>query len=945
MKPSYFLNRFATHITAAAALLFAAALQAQGAATVVKPTAVPNHIPIDETTLVLFRAKVDLTPGNEFYDKLYVIENLPKGQTVLGAILPDPSAGPNVFSGRIPLNRTVADTLNLVIATSPPGAAGVTSNVFTVTVFGAPMVSHLIDPNVLTGATELPDEGFGPRPLAAVEDGDGITSRFVANQVIFTGSSEETNAFLTRHGGKVVAQIPTVNSPKIQPTALILLDPAAFSTTNLDTNATKMGGRGQMKFSSDIAVRLAALVASEVSSGQRVALNFVYENQDFLWSTKEEKDQNSVNNAFNWPEFDHQAWEFVAANGFTRRVNLAVIDGGFWLNSLGEPFTDSAGRSDLPKHPIQWNPLTASPFAGGVNLNTCTGGSSCPWHGNQSASVALGSLNNDAGAAGTGGQVANPMLMLFDGSDFTVESDIATAMTYGADIISMSFEGHCGFWCGAGHTFGSMDGIMDSALDSGILLVAAAGNDASDAESVDSWPCTYSSDNNIGVYCVGALGSNNDVFGYFESYTRDIASYSNYGLGVNIWAPTNIHAMPNGSSGSALVVHNGTSASTPYVAGVAAMIKALNPSLDGEQIKGIIGDWPYFPGTSSWDSVFTNYPWSPNVGFVIQPYPAVVEAAGGYHLKPDLKITAPKDDEVFKPYTKPIQFKAFAQDVNDGPLASTVVWTSDVDGELGVGTSITHDFTYAKEGVRHITAKATNSYGFSSSKTIKITIKFAHIDPKPVIIWPTNGLTINPGTYTVSGWAQSTDPGINLLNIPCNKLVWNGGVSSVNLPDSTGECEAQLTFKPGKQNVTLTAPNKFGDKGTTTVSINVAPSTSLTVNIVDPPDGSMEYLDEGGSEALALDGNANGPFIKGGAVEWFWYWYYTGSAQSTEQLIGTSKTGHLSWIPQNSGFCTGSTGGNITLHLDVVDSTADPFKIVSGSGESRIDIQCLAPPK
>jgi hypothetical protein len=934
----------------AAAMLFAAVLQAQQAPTIVKPTAVPNHIPVGVATNVFIRAKLVLQPGNEVFNQLYVVEKLAAGEALLGTIGPDAAAGPNVFGGRVAVSASATGTLNLVVATAPPGTAGITSSGITITVFGSNTVSHVIDPTIYNGPPELPEEGFGARPVVAVKDSDGITSQFIANQVIFSGTSAQMDAFVTQYGGAVVSQISTANMPNIPPTALVVLDASTFSEDNLDANTGELGGRGQMTFSSDLAARLAALVATEVVAGQRVALNFVSETQDFLWSTTEEADQNGVSNAFNWPEFDKRAWEFVVANGFKRRVNLAVIDGGFWLNSSGEPFTDSAGRSDLPKHPIQWNPITGTANAGGPNLNTCTGGASCPWHGNGTASIAAGTLNNDAGAAGTGGLVANPMLMLFDGSDYTVEADITQAMNWGVDIISMSFEGHCGFWCGAGHTFGWMDGIMNNALDSGVLMVAAAGNDASDAESVNSWPCTYSSDNNVPVFCVGALGSNNDSFGYFQSYTGGIASYSNYGLGVNIWAPTNLHAMPNATSGGALVSFNGTSASTPYVAGVAAMIKAINPGLNNEQIENIIGNGPYTPGTSSWDDgYFPPYgPWAGNVGFVIQPYPAVVSAAGGYRLHPDSHITAPKNNAKFDPYTTPVKFTAIARDVNDGNLDSSVVWTSDVDGDLGVGSPISYDFSYGKEGVRHVTAKVTNSFGFSSTETITITIIFPHTPPKPVIIWPTNGLTINPGTYTVTGYSQSTNPGIDLENIPCNQLFWDGSVTSKNLPESLGMCQAQLTLSAGKQKITLSASNRLGDKGTTTVTVNVAASPNLTVYISDPPNNAIEYLNEGSNQALTFSGHADGAFIKGATARWNWSWYYAGASPTTAQPIGSSTTSsQISWIPQSSGFCGGGGGGGyVAVLLQVNDATSTvPFRSVSGSGTTEIQIQCTAPPK
>jgi subtilisin family serine protease len=87
----------------------------------------------------------------------------------------------------------------------------------------------------------------------------------------------------------------------------------------------------------------------------------------------------------------------------------------------------------------------------------------------------------------------------------------------------------------------------------------------------------------------------------------------------------------------------GTSASAPFVAGVAAMMKAVNPNLSANDIKNIIGNYPSTPGTAlipSPSSVTGTF------GFVIQPYDSVVAAAGGYHLKPEIDITSVADKGV-----------------------------------------------------------------------------------------------------------------------------------------------------------------------------------------------------------------------------------------------------------------------------------------------------------
>ena len=551
------------------------------------------------------------------------------------------------FANEIPVELSIGGKVSNVvtIATSAQGNP-------------PPIVTHVIDPAIFNGPPSIADAGRGPRPLAAVADGREITSRFISNEVLFAGSQAELTAFLVKYNGKVIATVASPpGQPAGKPTSVIRLDPSSFSPQDLDTNAAKMSLRGQMTFSSDAAARLAALVVSESAAGSKVSLNFVSEGHDFLYSTTEQADSNGVSDAFQWPEFDARAWEFVAAHKFARRVKIAIIDGGFWLNSLGMPCDlalDAAcaaptgatakGLSDLPSQPIQFNLIGGgSSFAGGANPVRCSGGSQCPWHGNKSASVAVGTLNNSAGAAGTGGQVADPILLKFDGSDDTVAAGILDAMGDGADIISMSFGSPCNDWCRAAHDLGGIDSYIDAALDAGILLVASAGNGDGktgvDATDQQIWPCQYESSNSHNsVYCVGALNPAND---------GTAAPYSNFGIAVNIWTRTNIHAMPDGGSNpfGSLTTHTGTSASAPYVAGVAAMMKAINPSLDGAHLKSILGNAPYEVGTSIFGFPYLD----PKVTLVLQPYKAVVAAAGGYHLMPDLRITAPQDGAVTQP--------------------------------------------------------------------------------------------------------------------------------------------------------------------------------------------------------------------------------------------------------------------------------------------------------
>jgi hypothetical protein len=708
-----------------------------------------------------------------------------------------------------------------------------------------------------------------------------------------------------------------------------------------------------------------------MSNGAKLALNFVSESNNVLSGTKEQPDLAGVSDAFQWKEFKSssttKAWQFITNHGITRRVRVAIIDGGFWLNNSGAPCaiaTDAncgpgataTGSSDLPPAPIQFNVVgSGGQFAGGQNPNNC-GNTPCPWHGNAVASVATGTLNNGTGAAGTGGQVADPILLKSDGSDDTVAAAVIDAIGFGADIINMSFGSDCDALCRIGRSI-VVDDLLDQALDAGILVVASAGNNSENALDNHFWPCQYSSSSGNGVYCVGALSTPNGN-GYSNGDLLTPATYSGWGDTVNIWAPTNIHVMaPPALSGVPIanIVSGfaGTSASAPFVAGVAAMMKAVNPNLSSNDIKNIIGNYPPTPGTALIPSPYSA---TGTFGFVIQPYDAVVAAAGGYHLKPEMDITSPANGATIVPNQYPTAFLANVVDIDIGkwPLPSNVsktpceptrvFWKSDVDGVLGVSPDDTigaqFDFRAAPEGLRNITATVTNAACETSSSTISITVKYPHIAPIPVITWPPDGITVQPGTYTVTGHAKSTDPG-DLFNLGCDRLSWDSGLASTPVPNALGECESQVTLTPGVNQVSLTAVGKYGDRGTTSVAVNVkGSSTGLVVQILAPQNGSNEISTNFGSN-IALSGTAS-PLQPNSITSYEWFWFKTGSTSATKKPVVAGE--NTIWNIAGTNICTplnlGSTQ-DVTLELDVVNNVlSDPALARSGTAQSSFHISC-----
>lgn len=108
------------------------------------------------------------------------------------------------------------------------------------------------------------------------------------------------------------------------------------------------------------------------------------------------------------------------------------------------------------------------------------------------------------------------------------------------------------------------------------LFVIAAGNDGTNNDVIPVFPANVKASNAITVAAS-------------KGYT-DIADFSNYGIrSVDVAAPgvSIVASVPSLDNNKTLPM-SGTSMAAPYVAGVAAHMKTLNPSLTAEELKMIL---------------------------------------------------------------------------------------------------------------------------------------------------------------------------------------------------------------------------------------------------------------------------------------------------------------------------------------------------------------------
>jgi subtilisin family serine protease len=127
-------------------------------------------------------------------------------------------------------------------------------------------------------------------------------------------------------------------------------------------------------------------------------------------------------------------------------------------------------------------------------------------------------------------------------------------------------------WGGADSSQALHDAIA-AAMQDGMLFVAAAGNDFSDNDEFPTYPATFYLPNVLAV----AATDRTDTIVTFSNTGRHTVHIAAPGRDILSTTPNNTYSYDSG-----------TSMAAPHVTGVAALLKAQNPSLDWRGIKNLI---------------------------------------------------------------------------------------------------------------------------------------------------------------------------------------------------------------------------------------------------------------------------------------------------------------------------------------------------------------------
>lgn len=226
-----------------------------------------------------------------------------------------------------------------------------------------------------------------------------------------------------------------------------------------------------------------------------------------------------------------------------REVKVAVIDGGIDIN-----------------HPDLKDNVISS-----VNIMDPMRKAPADLHGTHVAGIIAAQSGNHVGGAGVNSNAKILGIDVFNGSlgayDYIIAEGIMYAIENGAEVINMSL----------GSPFPSpiIEEAVQSAIESGITVVAAAGNSGVNAME---YPAAYEG--------VISVGSTNDK--------KKLSEYSTFGPSVDLVAPGEAIYSTAYNGKSTYQKLSGTSMASPVVAGVASLLKSTSEELTPYEIENIL---------------------------------------------------------------------------------------------------------------------------------------------------------------------------------------------------------------------------------------------------------------------------------------------------------------------------------------------------------------------
>ncbi len=443
-------------------------------------------------------------------------------------------------------------------------------------------------------------------------------------------------------------------------------------------------------------------------------------------------------------------------------------------------------------------------------------------HGTHTAGTVGAEGNNSIGVAGVNWQCElMPLRFLGPNGGFT--SGAISCVQYAHD---MNVKVSNNSWGGGGFS-NSLYNAINATKSVGHLFVAAAGNSNQNTDSSPHYPSSYNLDNIISV----AATDNRD----------NRASFSNYGANsVDLGAPG--VDIASTYTGNGYVWNSGTSMACPHVAGVAGLVYAQNPGWTYQQVRDQI--FNSVRPVSSMDGITVT-------GGVLNANDAL-DGGGSGNTPPTVTISSPGNNTTVTEGDN-VTFTGSANDDEDGNITASIVWTSNLQGQIGTGGSFNRDDLVV--GVHSITASVTDADGDDGTDGITLNVQSSNSPPSVSISSPGNNTTVTEGdSVTFTGSASDLEDGVI-----SGDLVWT---SNLQGQIGTGASFSTSALIVGDHVITASVTDSDGASGDDTVNVSVEEDGG-NVTPPDRPDRpSLQNLGGGNVRVTWGDNSDNEEFFE-----------------------------------------------------------------------------------
>ena len=475
-------------------------------------------------------------------------------------------------------------------------------------------------------------------------------------------------------------------------------------------------------------------------------------NEDLLLENLELTDDTFALNQYDYYE-DMEiwgAWNIVNDNK-VRKAKIAVID-----CDLNYYHPDLVNVIDPDKcfNAMDYECLDVwsvdGPYRDNFTLNPYDPENMMSNHGTGVISAICAEANNGIGIAGAASVGTNDAVEVYfyncsSYSPYTggvipdinaVYRSILCAISEGVDVINMSFR--IIFPSDDQGNYTNFNNLIQSAYDQGITIIAAGGNEG----SVDNEHSSYhdnSNGQNYSVYpsdwdqCIAAAGlwrstdTGMDPYRIQDSKYRR-AVYSSYNSSKDIAAfSTDIYiALSNDVDQFEYALAEGTSFSAPVITSVAAMMKAVNPSLTNDQIYNILTktatDISYHDNTvnevtNAWGEETAGTGYDIYTGYGMVNAERCVEKA--LELRDNNRIFGVYPNYVSLPTNSTYQLSWYSV-----PLSNHIIWSSSDSSVASVNQS--GQITAHKYG--SVTINATASVSGSITDSIIVQTRYYDVN-------------------------------------------------------------------------------------------------------------------------------------------------------------------------------------------------------------------------